>query len=161
MMVLCVLLAAAAASDAALRRVPNALAVAVAVLGLATQAAVRGASGAFLSGGAALLVMAALMVPFSRRMIGGGDVKLVGACTIWTGFGGLPVFLLATAVAGGIVALVTAAWALHAPVAASGPAGAAIRAAPGGRRAQLRTIRVPYSIAIAVGAVIALRWRLP
>jgi prepilin peptidase CpaA len=111
--------------------------------------------------GAAVLVLAVLLVPFSRRVLGGGDVKLMVACTVWTGFHKLPSFLLATALVGGLVALVVAAVALRAP------AMAVDRAAPlpnsVGRpelRARLYAARVPYSIAIAVGVVIALHWRM-
>ncbi len=154
------LLAAAAARDAASRRVPNGLSVAVAMLGLAVQLGAGGARAALLAGGAALLVLAVLLVPFSRRMVGGGDVKLLVACAAWTGFQRLAIFVLATALAGGLIALAAAVGGLRAPAMATGRAAMPTLDAAT-LRARLRAVRVPYAIAIAAGAVIALHWRLP
>lgn len=152
----CLLLAAASASDAASRRVPNVIALALAVLGVAAQLTVGGGRAALLAVGAAALVLAVLIFPFSRRLLGGGDVKVAVACAVWLGFRGLPMFLLATALAGGLVSIGVSVLALRAPAAASPGSGAR---AP--LRARLRSVRVPYSIAIAAGAVIALHWRIP
>jgi prepilin peptidase CpaA len=150
------LLAAATASDAASRRVPNVIPVAMTALAAAAQLNAGGVHAAFLASGAAALVLAVLLMPFSRRMLGGGDVKLAVACAAWLGFRGLPSFFLATAIAGGVVAVVFAALALRAPITAADPQAAA---AP--LRARLRFARVPYSIAIAAGAVTATHWRVP
>lgn len=151
------LLAAAAASDAASRRVPNAIPAAMAVLAVTAQLSGGGIRAAFLATGAGALVLAILLVPFSRRMLGGGDVKLAVACAAWLGFAGLPVFLLATAMAGGAVSIVATALALRAPAtAAAGSQGAAATL-----RTRLRSVRVPYSIAIAAGTVTASYWRIP
>jgi prepilin peptidase CpaA len=151
------LLAAATASDAASRRVPNAIPVAMTVLAVAAHLSAGGVRQAFLAGGAASLVLAVLLVPFSRRMLGGGDVKLAVACAAWLGFRGLPVFLLASAIAGGAVAVAVAVLALRAPAAAEtgSQAGAATL------RARLRSAPVPYSIAIAAGTVTAVHWGVP
>jgi prepilin peptidase CpaA len=105
--------------------------------------------------GAAALVVAALYRPWLMKGIGGGDVKLAAASGAWVGFGQLPWFALATAAAGGVVALVCYAL-------ARAPARADIRAnltvavlhneLPSHRAGH---ISVPYALAIACGAVVA------
>jgi prepilin peptidase CpaA len=158
----CLLLAAAAGSDVASRRVPNALPVAMAVLGVAVQLGAGGARAALHASGAALLLVAVLLVPFSRRMLGGGDVKMAAACVVWTGLPRLPTFLVGTALAGGVVALVTAALALRTQTVTVDAAANVARADKlRSIRRRLRTVRVPYSIAIAAGAVLALEWGTP
>jgi prepilin peptidase CpaA len=153
---LCLLLAAAAASDVAARRIPNALPLGIAVLGIASQVQLGGVRAALLAAGAAALVFALLLFPWSRRTLGGGDVKLAAACAAWTGWEHLPAFFLATAVVGGLVSMATAVEALRrATASASGVAPI--------EAARPRRARVPYSVAIAAGAVIALQawWRIP
>lgn len=43
---------------------------------------------------------------FACGWLGGGDVKLLAACAIWSGFAGLPWLLLGTVFAGGVLAFV-------------------------------------------------------
>ncbi len=52
------------------------------------------------------LVFAVGLLAFARGWMGGGDVKLLTAIAAWTGLAGLPMQLIATAVAGGVLALV-------------------------------------------------------
>jgi prepilin peptidase CpaA len=86
---------------------------------------------------------------FSMGWIGGGDAKLFAAASLWLGWSGLPLFLMATALAGGALALVLlqvrAAWLR--PYLSGGPAWLARLAAP--------ESAVPYGVAIAVGALVA------
>ena len=84
------------------------------------------------------LVFAAGLVLFARGWMGGGDVKLLTAASVWTGVGGLPALLLATALAGGGLAL----------------AAIAVRALPlaDGPRVLERGAPLPYGVAIAIGA---------
>ena len=102
------------------------------------------------------LVLIVLLLPWSRRMLGGGDVKLAAACAIWMGWERLPTFLLATALAGGLVAVTTAILALRRTVALGVDKGAPLSGV-----ARVRAAKVPYSVAIAAGAVVALHWRIP
>jgi len=148
---LCALLFAAATSDAVWRRVPNALPVAVAVLGGIARASVAGPRAALVGYAAAALLLAVLAIPWSFRLLGGGDVKLAAACAAWLGFGRLPAFLLAASLAGGIVSLVAFArtWRSLAS------AGAAEW-----REGASKT-RVPYSPAIAAGALASIFWSFP
>lgn len=147
-----VLLAAAAAADVAWRRVPNALVVALAALGLAAQVSAGGWRAALLGAGGVALILLALIPVWSRGALGGGDVKLAAACAAWLALGDLPVFALAVALAGGLVA--AAAFLLSRRAAAGGLLAAP--AAPG----RSRPVRVPYAIAIGAGALVALHWRL-
>lgn len=42
---------------------------------------------------------------FSRGWMGGGDIKLLTALSAWTGLAGLPLLLVGTALAGGVLSL--------------------------------------------------------
>ncbi len=147
-----VFLAAAAAADVTWQRIPNALVVALAALGLAAQVGAGGWWAALLGAGGAALILLALIPVWSRGFLGGGDVKLAAACAAWLALEDLPVFALAVALAGGLVA--AAAFLLSRRAAAGGRV--AVLAAPG----RGRPVRVPYAIAIGAGALVALHWRL-
>jgi len=91
---------------------------------------------------AAVFVAGALL--FSRGLIGGGDVKLLTAATLWAGPGLTPALLIVTALLGGLLSLV-----LLAPLAmrAVFTSADALTGA-----AKLRS--VPYGVAIASAALI-------
>ncbi|HEX9051333.1 MAG TPA: A24 family peptidase [Anaeromyxobacter sp.] len=98
------LLVAAAVSDVSRHRIPNAITVCLALAALGARAFEGGPSGA-LSGLAAGLAAGALLYPaWTRRAIGGGDLKLAVAAGLWVGLPGLGTYLLASAVAGGALA---------------------------------------------------------
>ncbi|SRR6266540_2696261 len=146
----------AAVSDLRRRRIPNAITGFVLVSGLVVTALDGGLLNP-LSGLAALvLVVLVLCRPWVVGGIGGGDVKLAAATAVWVGLAGLPWFALATALSGGVVALVCFA-----------VAGKAARA---DMRANLTLavvhgelpavpshkthVSVPYAVAILAGAVV-------
>lgn len=56
---------------------------------------------------AAMTALAVMVVLFFMRLFGGGDAKLIPAVVLWIGVTGLPVFLMATAVTGGLLALLS------------------------------------------------------
>ena len=153
LMLLYVLLAVAAAADVAWRRVPNALVVALAALGLAAQVSAGGWRAALLGAAGVTLVLLVLIPVWSRGALGGGDVKLAAACAAWLALGDLPVFALAVALAGGLVAAAAFLLSRRAPAVGD---RVAVLAAPG----RSRPVRVPYAIAIGAGALVALHWRL-
>ena len=97
------ILAHAAAHDVAVRRVPDSTSVAVAALGLAARALDGGL-------GAALLAMAAVFLAlfacWKRGWLGGGDVKLLTACSALVPAGSVPGLFLAISLCGGVLALV-------------------------------------------------------
>jgi prepilin peptidase CpaA len=101
------LLALACWFDLRERRIPNGLTVAGAVvalglrLGLGWGAAGSGAAGAGLA-------VAVALVPFTLGVLGGGDVKLLGAVGAFMGSERLVGALLLTAVAGAVLAVIEA-----------------------------------------------------
>jgi prepilin peptidase CpaA len=102
---LLLLLALAALTDLRERRIPNWLNVGVAslypvfVLISPTPMAWLGALAV-----AAAVFMLGLML-FARQLIGGGDVKLIAAVTLWAGLDQLALFALVTSLVGGALAL--------------------------------------------------------
>jgi prepilin peptidase CpaA len=97
-------------------------------------------------GVAALLVGMGL---FAARWIGGGDAKLFASAALWLGWSAMPLFLLATALAGGALAVtllnVRSVWLR--PYFSGAPAWLARLAQP--------DAALPYGVAIAIGALAA------
>jgi prepilin peptidase CpaA len=152
-------LAVAAAADVVWRRIPNALVAPLAVAGVAAQWISAGPFSAGRGVLAGLAVVAVFLFPWSRGMIGGGDVKLAAAVAVWLGPERLVPFLLYAGAAALPVALATRLshrLALR-RIARSG-AGAA-----GGVAGDLAVPAetVPLAVAIGLGALAALRWSLP
>ena len=100
------ILVAAVVWDLRVRRIPNLLSGAAALAGLGA-AFHDGGARSLLSGLAAGAATIAALYTFWRRGgLGGGDMKFAAAVAMWVGLSGLPVFWLATAVAGGATAAV-------------------------------------------------------
>ncbi len=99
------LLMAAALSDIAFRRIPNGIAVLVALVGMLRQGV---AGGAVLAVAMALatVVLLGTVILWQRGVIGGGDVKLLAAASLLVPPASLPAQLLAVALAGGCLAVV-------------------------------------------------------
>ena len=96
-------------------------------------------------GVAALLIGLGL---FGLNLLGGGDVKLMAAACLWLGLSGSGVFVLATAVVGGVFSLallVSRVWLQ--PYVGAGPGWLVQLMEPKGH--------IPYGVAIAAGALIA------
>lgn len=100
---------------------------------------------------AALLMFAIGAVFFARGWFGGGDVKLLTAVALWCGLGDLPLMLLFTVLAGGLLTI--GLFMLR---------GALPRPEKGTTRHHLLRRRgpIPYGIAISIGALLMLG-RLP
>ncbi len=97
-----------------------------------------------------LVAFAVLLVGillFALRWIGGGDAKLLAACSLWLGPSALLIFLLTTALLGGGLALGLLALRnpLLVPLAQRLPAWTKRLLTPGGD--------VPYGVAIAAAAL--------
>jgi prepilin peptidase CpaA len=99
---------AAAGSDLVRRRIPNWLTGGLAWAAIAF-ALPQDPSAWAGRGVAALLVTAVALVLYARRGLGGGDLKLLAAASLWMPLATLPVFVLALAAAGAVQALVTIA----------------------------------------------------
>lgn len=141
------ILAAAALCDARWRIIPNALPLALAAGGAVVAVAAGWPSGLW-SALAALAVFAGGVALFALGAMGGGDVKLAAALTLWLPPDHVAAFLLLTSLAGGALALAVAAWRLAADLARGADARAAWRAA--------LSAPAPYGVAIAAGGAATL-----
>jgi prepilin peptidase CpaA len=97
-------------------------------------------AGAIGAAGCAVAVFIAGALLFSRGLVGGGDVKLLAAATLWAGPATTPALVIATAIFGGLLSLAVLSSAMlrggFMPATAASPAA------------------VPYGAAIAAAAVI-------
>jgi prepilin peptidase CpaA len=151
-------LVAAIVFDLWRRRIPNAISAFLLVTAIVVHT-IEGGWAVLQGLSAAALVVAALYFPWVAGGLGGGDVKLAAATAAWIPFARLPWFALSAAAAGGVVALVNYALAKQ-------DARAEIRANLAlvvlrGELPSLPSHRskhrgVPYGVAIACGAVLAL-----
>ena len=143
---LVVLAVVAAAGDIRRFRIPNALPAAVAALFVVRVAVL----GLWQEGLWSLLVAAIVLVVgfglFAMRWLGGGDVKLITAISLWAGPDQIFRFVYTIALTGGVMALgLLVSLTL-------GVVSAKVRGKEGQRR-PLRGRRLPYGVAIAVGAL--------
>ena len=161
-----ILLIAAAASDITRYRIPNIIVYAI-VAAFAVGAIFNFAWPAIvwpvLAGVAMFLLGAGL---FALGLFGGGDVKLIAAMALWTGFADLPRFLLIMGAAGGLLGLVLLlkrrrqqpAMASSAPTESSA-AETALAAAPtpetpaSGAPRPTRKSHIPYGVGIAIAGL--------
>lgn len=102
-------MAAAAISDIRCFEIPDRWSIAIAGLFAAFAIAAAPVEPWWAHLAAGIIVFAAGALLFSRGWLGGGDVKLLAACAIWSGFAGLPWLLLGTAITGGVLALIVVA----------------------------------------------------
>ena len=140
--------------------VPNWLTGGALAAGLVVRAWFSGWHGLETGVLGALFSGAVLFVPFLARGIGGGDVKLMAAVGAWVGVRHALVLILATAIAGGIVAVGCMVahnrvgdtlWKV-ARLIASHAGGAGPRIDLGDQSSD--SIRFPYAVAIAAGAFV-------
>jgi prepilin peptidase CpaA len=146
-------LVAAALFDLGWRLIPNALPVLLALGGLAMRAGdgTPGHALAVAAGAAVLLGLA-----WSAGLIGGGDAKLATAAALFVPPAGVAAFALATALAGGVLALAYIALrplVPTRPVPAGRARGLAIRLAVAEAR-RIHRGSLPYAVAIAAGALV-------
>jgi prepilin peptidase CpaA len=137
---LCALLIWAAASDMQRYIIPNRICLSLVVLYPAYAIGLAPAEVG-IAAAIAVGVFAFGAGLFAFGIMGGGDVKLLAAVSLWAGSAYFPVFAVLTAAAGGVLAL---SW--HPVLRYFFPAAALARAA-NGRPA------IPYGAAIAVGGV--------
>jgi prepilin peptidase CpaA len=164
------ILTVAAYCDVRSRRIPNALAVAVAGLGLVRLLLTGDPVAALWTLAAAAAVLFIGFLFFAFRLVGGGDAKLLAAAALLVGAHDLPAFLLLMSLLGGVVGLAVAArqhlrsllmsaalmllaherlggWCARRPRLAS------LLAATGGSDAGAY-VSVPYGLAIAAAGVV-------
>jgi prepilin peptidase CpaA len=147
-------LVAAALHDIAARTIPNGLSLAIACAGLLARATANELLPGLVAAG---LVFLLGWAAWRCRVMGGGDVKLLAACTLLASPAAVPGLVLAVALAGGVLAL---AYLGLRPVV---PAPALARPGTLGARAwraEAWRIRrrgpLPYGVAIALGTFFTL-----
>jgi prepilin peptidase CpaA len=158
------LLFAAAWADVRGRRIRNAMTVSLFLCGAAVSLLDPAAPRFFSSLAASGVVLVPLTLAWRLRLCGGGDAKLAAAAATWVGLSRLPLFAVATAVAGGALSItcyaLSAASARRAMrvnlFAASGLGPSAVDSAPSAGR-----ISVPYGAAVAAGALYAVLGAAP
>lgn len=167
------LLALAVWHDVRARRIPNAVVFPGALLALALHALLPAGAGLFgtpmgslglLSALGGLALGLAILLPmYVLRLMGAGDVKLLAMVGAFVGAGNIVTVAIATLLAGGVLALVVAAWQrslhrllhntyqtmLHAGLTGLADGIATPAAASG---------RLPYAVAIATGTVACVLW---
>jgi prepilin peptidase CpaA len=139
-------LLAAAMSDALTYLIPNRYSAAI-IAAFFVFAAGRPLAFSLNGLASGVLVFAVVAVLFQRRMLGGGDAKLLTACAVWAGFDLLPLLIFTSALAGGVLALVQLS-----------PLGRLLPAPPAGSLGatdmpnKLRQ-PMPFGVAVALGGV--------
>jgi len=162
------LLVLAALTDLRERRIPNWLTASTAAL-YPVYLVLSPVPTAWLGAlGLALLVGVVGVALFARQLIGGGDVKLIAAITLWAGLEHFALFALVTTLTGGALALATVWLQRWNPLIQAHLAGFGVATAsqhdgapradepitsepPGSAKPVPATL--PYGIAIAVGGV--------
>lgn len=139
-----VVLASAAFSDVRSRRIPNWTVIALIAL-FAVLAVALGGRGVISALAAAGATLAATLALYALRWIGAGDSKLLTAVALFAGLGYLPLLLLATALTGGLIAVVSFV---------SRPTRALTMVTLRGKGDWGRG--VPYGVAIAVGGALVI-----
>ena len=147
----------AAAIDVRTRRVPNVLTGAIALVGVGIAAAGLGRVGVALSVAGCVVGLVLMLPGYLIGATGGGDVKLLAS--VGTLLGPAPTLraFVASAIAGGLIALFVAY--RRGRVAATVAGTAALMTSAGARiddiKSSQRDNRFAYAPAIAVGVIVA------
>ena len=140
------ILAWAAVSDVQKRIIPNVSVLALLAVFLVWAVLVLGFGQPLVSAlEAAAIAFAATFALYAFKVIGAGDSKLFAAAALFFGLGYLPLFALATVLAGGAIAAISLV---------TRPRRAAAMLAMGGKGDWGRG--VPYGVAIAIGAAVVM-----
>jgi prepilin peptidase CpaA len=156
-MLITALLALAALTDVATRTIPDTIGIAVGLLGMMARL-LSGPSALAISAAVALGLFIILVVLHARGLMGGGDVKLAVATCLGLSLQSAHRFVVVTAIAGGVLALLHLAgrWALRdVRLVAPAPHGASLprRVLSVERWRIARHGSLPYGVAIACGGI--------
>lgn len=142
-----VLFVVAAYDDIKTLRIPNALVIAVAILGVLRLIVIGDLSVALYTMGASVILFIATFLLFWRGLVGGGDAKMITAAALLVGYHDLFHFLVLMSICGALVSLAVLVIHKYLPL-WLGPRLAML--VPTARLA------VPYGVAIAVGGIVTL-----
>lgn len=145
-LILAILLVVAAAEDAARLRISNVTVLLVLVCAVAAAAVAGPEVGLWQNLVVFLALLAVGMPMFAAGKLGGGDVKLLAAVGLWFDFKGALWMLIAVAIAGGILALLVLV--VRSLKWSEEKRRRIVLLRPGGG--------IPYGVAIATGALIAM-----
>jgi prepilin peptidase CpaA len=138
---------AAAYGDIKSLRIPNNLAIAVAVLGIVRLLVIGDLNTAIYTVGTCAIVFIVAFLLFWREILGGGDAKLLSATVLLVGYHDLLSFLFIMSICGALVSLAVLFVHRYLPL-WLGPRLAVL--VPKARLA------VPYGVAIACGGIVTL-----
>ena len=144
--------------DVRTRRIPNALSLSIAALGLARIALAAEVLDASYTLAAAIIIFAITFALFQRGAIGGGDAKILTAAALLIGYRELLSFLFLMSLCGGALALaILAAERLDLSLGRfrRGAHVSSTGQSEGGRSAP-EASTVPYGLAVATAGVITL-----
>jgi prepilin peptidase CpaA len=146
------LLLAAGLHDAATRTIPNSIPCALIVVGSIQ----RWRDGQFMLGVVIVLILAAcLVLLWWRGFVGGGDAKLIPAASLVLPASSVPGFVLAVAIAGGILALLYLSLSYVVPRPRAGQrTGLFSRLTKAELWRLNRRGPLPYAVAISTGALL-------
>jgi len=147
----------AAAIDLRTRRVPNALTAGIALVGVGMAASGVGRIGLLASAGGCLVGLALMLPGHLLGATGGGDVKLLASVGTLLGPSATLRAFVATAIAGGLIAIVVAA--RRGRLTATLAGTRSLLTSAGSDMTEIRDTkhdnRFAYAPAIAVGAIVA------
>ena len=153
--------------DVKSRRIPNLLTGPAMLIGLGLHGAAGGWTEMFSALGALLLTGAVFLIFYLAGGMGAGDVKMIAAEGCLLGLASTPALLTLTALCGGVLALLYAVrhkrflqtWRnVMALVAHHHQEG--LTPHPELHVGNVRTVRLPYGLAIAVGSILTLSLRV-
>jgi prepilin peptidase CpaA len=151
LIVLPLLMMLAAATDIASMRIPNWLTGLVALaffpMAYATGMTLELLVSHLTAGVLLFFVGFAL---FAFRLFGGGDAKLMAAAGLWFGKTDVMQFLVATAIAGGVLSVLYVIWTVVSHSRQPAVAGQGLR-----QMLRAASPKLPYGCALAVGAILA------
>jgi prepilin peptidase CpaA len=148
------LLVYAAMHDAAMRTIPNWISACIVLLGIAARLL---GGDLIASLAAASLLFVGCVFAWSRGWLGGGDAKLAAAFALVPAHGQVVDFILATALAGGGLALMYLALSRVVPRPSPGPRRSLLARAVKAEAWRIsRCGPLPYAVAIAVGGIYVL-----
>lgn len=156
-----------AVCDARTRRIPNAITLPAMLAGLLLHFGLDGWRGLGLSAAAGLLAGLLFLFFHLAGGMGAGDVKLMAAVGFLSGSNSIVEIVIATALAGGVLAIALALargrlkqTLSNVLILLAHHRSAGLRPHPELNVASSSTLRIPYGIAIAAGCLITLATRL-